>query len=190
MKYAGATELATRKAAVLAMAYFAGQPEASEARPVLVKALRDAAEDVDVRIAAATVLGPLGFKDPEVLEALRAATRDAEPKDVEVVWSAALSLAQLGDAGAADVILKLLDRNELGQVQVFDREADPKNPLFRKLSDQEQQRILINTMIGAKNLDVPAVQQRLREIAEGDPSARVRAAGRELLATSQSSGAR
>src|SRR5678816_4374718 len=97
-------------------------------------------------------------------------------------WSAALSLAQLGQTDVAPTILKLLSREELAGMKYYDRESDPKNPSFRPLNDQEQQRILINTMIGARNLAVPEVQQQLTKLAESDPSPRVRAAGKELLA--------
>ena len=75
----------------------------------------------------------------------------------------------------------VLDRNELSQVKVLDRETDPKNPTYHALGDQEQQRILINTMIGAAKLDVPKVQERLRWLLDNDPSPRVRAAAREVL---------
>jgi hypothetical protein len=66
-------------------------------------------------------------------------------------------------------------------MRYFDRESDPINPSFRPLNDQEQQRILINTMIGARNLPVPQVREQLQKLAESDPSPRVRAAGREIL---------
>lgn len=182
MRYADAPEIPTRKAALLAMVYLAGHEEAKIAIPKLVSTVRDQAEDVDVRMAAATALGPLA--DPEdraVIAALESAMRETDPRQAELVWSAALSLAQLDQTQVADTILKLLDREELSELQYYDRETDPKNPILRKLSDQEQQRILINTMIGAKNLNAPAVQEKLKQLAENDPSPRVRAAGKEIL---------
>jgi hypothetical protein len=108
--------------------------------------------------------------------------REGEPRNAELEWSAALSLAQLGQTDVAPTILKLLSRDELAEMRYYDRESDANNPAFRPLNDQEQQRILINTMIGARNLPVPEVQQQLKKLAESDPSPRVRAAGRELLA--------
>jgi hypothetical protein len=81
----------------------------------------------------------------------------------------------------ADTILKLLSRDELSKMRYFDRETDPKNPQFRNLNEQEQQRILINTMLGAQKLQVPAVQQKLKDLTEHDPSPRVRAAGMQIL---------
>jgi hypothetical protein len=176
-------EIATRKAALLATVYLAGRPEVRQALPLLVAKLAAPAEDVDVRIAAATALGPVASPDDrEVIDALHSAIRNAGEYEAELGWSAALSLAQLGQADVAPTILKLLNRGELAETRYYDRESDPDNPAFRPLNDQEQQRILINTMIGARRLAVPEVQDQLRKLAESDPSPRVRAAGRELLA--------
>ena len=181
--YANDKDIAARKAALLATVYLAGQAEGRDAIPLLVSKLSDGGEDLDVRLAAATALGPLASpSDPHVIEALQSAMRGADEYNAELEWSAALSLAQLGQADVAPTILKLLSREELSQLKYHDRESDPRNPTFRTLSDLEQQRILINTMIGARNLPSPEVQKQLRKLAESDPSPRVRAAGRELLA--------
>ena len=64
-----------------------------------------------------------------------------------------------------DTVLKLLDRKELADLKVLDRESDPKNPTFRTLSEEEQQRILINAMEGVKKLKSPVVVAKLQEIA-------------------------
>jgi hypothetical protein len=182
LKYAKSPDLNTRKAAVLAMVYCKGLPESSQLLPMLVDTVRNEGEDVDVRLAAATVLGPLGTSDnTEVVEALRFAMRDTDKRHIELVWQAALSLAQLNQPEVADVLLQLLDRQALAEFEYYDRETDPKNPSFRKLSEQEQQRILINTMIGVRNLDVPAVREKLADLAKNDPSPRVREAGIEVL---------
>jgi HEAT repeat protein len=139
--------------------------------------VRDEHEDLDVRLAAATVLGPLATPaNKDVIDALHDAMRDTDAHDVELVWGSALSLAELDQPDIADTILKLLNRQELSTVQVYDRETDPKNPSFRNLNEQEQERILINTMIGVEHYNVPAVQEQLRKLSETDPSSRVRAA--------------
>ena len=182
-KHAADPEVATRKAALLGTVYLAGQPEVKQAIPLLVEKLSDPEEELDVRMAAATALGPIASPgEASVVEALQSAMREGEPRNAELEWSAALSLAQLGQADVAPTILKLLSREELSEMRYYDRESDAKNPSFRALNDQEQQRILINTMIGARSLPVPEVQQQLKKLAESDPSPRVRAAGRELLA--------
>jgi len=187
-QFASAPNVATRKAAVLATVYLAGEPESKQLLPLLIEKVNDEKEDIDVRIAAATALGPLASPDDKnVIDALERATRDTNPEDLELVWSASLSLAQLNQSDVAETILKLLSRDELSKTRYFDRETDPKNPAFRTLSEQEQQRILINTMLGAHKLQVPAVQEKLKELTEHDPSPRVKAAGMQIL-SGQTSG--
>jgi hypothetical protein len=107
--------------------------------------------------------------------------RDTDPQRVELVWSAALSLAQLGQESVEDTILTLLSREELSKLKYYDRETDPKNPVYATLSDKEQERILINTMAGATKLDTPAIRERIGQIAASDPSARVRYAAKEIM---------
>jgi hypothetical protein len=182
LRYADSKNVSNQKAAILAMAYWAGRAEVREALPMLVGKLRDESQDLDVRLAAATVLGPVAKpSDADVIEALKFAMRDTRPEDLELVWGSALSLAQLDQKDVAETILLLLDRKELSAVKVLDRETDPKNPTFRALSDKEQERILINTMIGVAKLDVPAVQEKVRWLKDNDPSPRVRAAAQEVL---------
>ena len=182
LRYANSGNVSNQKAAILALAYWAGRPEVREAMPVLIAKLRDESQDLDVRLAAATVLGPIGSpSDTEAIEALKFAMRDTKPENIELVWGSALSLAQLQQKDVADTILMLLDRDELSKVKVLDRETDPKNPTYHPLSEQEQNRIMINTIIGAAKLDVPAVQERMRWLRDNDPSPRVRAAAQEVL---------
>jgi hypothetical protein len=184
LRYADAKEVTTRKAAVLATVYLAGREESAAVIPFLASKVSDGREDLDVRIAAATALGPLaGAGDASVTAALQSAMSDTDPRNLELVWSAALSLAQLNQPDVADTVLLLLSRDELGGVRVYDRETDSKNPIFRPLSEQEVERILINTMIGASKLKVPAVQEQIRKLAETDPSARVRASGKQILSS-------
>ncbi len=182
LRYADSPNLADRKAAILAMAYLAGNEEVRSAFPILIEKLTDGNEDLDTRLAAATVLGPVATpQDADVIAALQAAMRDAEPRNAELVWASALSLAQLGQRDVEDTILKLLSRDELSRLDVYDRETDPKNPVFRKLSEQERERYLINTMQGARKLGSPAVDEQMRVLSETDPSARVRYAAKEIL---------
>jgi hypothetical protein len=167
---------------VLALGYLAGQPESRPAIGPIVAKLENGQEDFDVRLSAATVLGPLATpQDQNVVDALHRATDDTDPAHRELVWSASLSLAQLNQTDVAPTILMLLDRNELSNFEVLDREADPKNPTYRKLNDLEQQRYLINTMMGAAKLQVPEVQKRLAQLRDNDPSPRVREAAQEIL---------
>ncbi len=182
LKYAGSDQVSNQKAAILALAYWAGRPEVKQAYPLLIAKLKDESQDLDARLAAATVLGPIANpSDINIIDALHAALRDTNPADIELVWGSALSLAELNQKDVAETILLLLDRNELSKMKVLDRETDPKNPTYRALSEQEQQRILINTMLGAAKLDVPDVQKKLHWLKDHDPSPRVQEAAQEVL---------
>jgi hypothetical protein len=182
LKYANGAVVSNQKAAILALAYWAGRPEVRQTFPVLISKLTDQSADLDARLAAATVLGPIATpNDRDVIDALELAMRDSNPANLELVWGAALSLAQLGQKDVADTILMLLDRDELSKMKVLDRETDPKNPTYRTLGEQEQNRILINTMIGAAKLSVPAVRAKVNSLKDNDPSPRVRSAAQEVL---------
>ena len=181
LKFAQSDQISNRKAAILALGYWAGLDGVQQAIPLLLAKLNDGLEDIDVRLSAATVLGPLAKpSDKPVIAALHKAMDDADPAHRELVWAAALSLAQLNQPDIAPTILMLLDRKELSAVEILDREADPKNPTYRKLNEFEQQRYLINTMLGAVKLQVPEVQQRIVWLRDNDPSPRVRNAAREI----------
>ncbi|HEX8521192.1 MAG TPA: HEAT repeat domain-containing protein [Tepidisphaeraceae bacterium] len=182
MNFAQSMEISNRKAAILALAYWSGRSETGQALPLLLEKLQDGHEDIDVRLSAATVLGPIAQPtDAHVIAALHKVMDDADSAHRELVWASALSLAQLNQADVAPTILMLLDRKELAQLEILDREADPSNPTYRKLNELEQQRYLINTMIGASKLNAPEIRQRLADLRDHDPSPRVRNAAREVL---------
>ncbi len=181
LKYADSTDLRSRKAAILSMMYWAGRPETKLLLPKLIEVLRDPQQDLDVRMAAATVLGPLGDRDPAVIDALEWAMRNADERQIELVWDSALSLAEKDQPDVEDTILLLLNRKYLSTIKYYDRETDVRNPQMRVLSDQEQQRILINAMIGAHSMkSSKKVQDAIAALAQSDPSTRVRAQGAEL----------
>ena len=181
MKYFDAQDVSARKAAILAVAFWQGQDEAKRAIPALIRKLGNAQEDVDVRMAAATTLGNIGSgDDAEVVEALKQAMNETDAQKAELVWNAASALARLGREEAAPTMMKLLNRDELSKLKVYDRE-DPRVADFRTLTDLEQQRFLANAMESAAKLKDPEIQAQLRKIAESDPSMRIRAMAREVL---------
>jgi HEAT repeat protein len=181
MKYADAPDAQTRKAAILGLAYEKGHEEAGAAVPLLVKKLQGDSE-LDVKMAAATALAQIAPPgDAAVVDALEQAMRDSDPRDAELVWNAAIALAQLNRPEAKDVVLRLLDRKELDGMQYYDRETDPKNPKMQPLSEQEKERILINTMLAAKSYQQQQVQAAIKDLADHDPSERVKQAALEIL---------
>jgi len=173
-------DISARKAAILALAFWQGQEEARRAIPALVRKLGTADEDVDVRMAAASTLGNIATgDDAEVVEALKQALNETDPQKAELVWNSASALARLGREEAVPTMMKLLNRDELAKMKVYDRE-DPRQPM-RELSDLEQQRFLANAMESAAHLKVPEIQLQLKKIAQSDPSMRVRAMAVEVL---------
>ena len=181
IKFGDAPDVSTRKAALLAMAYLKGLEEAKAAIPVLLSRLQKDLE-LDVKMAAATALGPLASeKDSAVIDALGEAMRDSDPHDIELVWDAACSLAQLNRPEAKDVMLRLLDRKELDGLQYFDRETDPKNPRMQSLNAFEKERILINAMIACQNYPAPEVRAAIVKLSKEDASDRVKQAAMEIL---------
>jgi hypothetical protein len=181
MKYFDAPDVSARKAAILALAFWQGQEEARKAIPALIRKLGNVEEDVDVRMAAATTLGNVAKGDDgEVVEALKQAMNETDPQRAELVWNAASALARLGREEAVPTMMKLLNRDELARLKVYDRE-DPRRAGFRPLTNLEQQRFLTNAMESAAKLRVPEIQAQLKKIAESDPSMRVRAMAVEVL---------
>ena len=181
MKFADAPDVSTRKAAILGLAYWKGRGESRVVIPLLVSRLQKDPE-LDVKMAAATALGPLASPDDTAaIDALGEAMRDSDPHDVELVWDAASSLAQLNRPEAKDVMLRLLDRRELDSMQYYDRETDPKNPRMQSLSDFEKERILINAMIACEQYKQPEVQAAISKLSKSDASERVKQAAMEIL---------
>jgi len=181
LKYTDAAEIPTRKAAILALAYWKGRDEAQAAVPMLIRKLEKDPE-LDVKMAAATALAQLAAPtDTAAVDALGEAMRDSDPHDVELVWNAAIALAQLNRPEAKDVVLRLLDRKELDGMQYYDRETDPKNPKMQPLSEFEKERILINTMLACKNYKQDEIQAAIKKLGAGDPSERVKQAAQEIL---------
>jgi hypothetical protein len=181
LRYSDAQEIATRKAATLALAYWKGREEAQAAIPRLIEKLQKDPE-LDVKMAAATALGQLAEPtDTRAIDALGQAMRDSDPHEVELVWNAAIALAELNRPEAKDVVLRLLDRKELDGMQYYDRETDPKNPRMQPLSEFEKERILINAMLAARHFDQGDVQAAIAGLAASDPSERVKQAAQEIL---------
>jgi hypothetical protein len=176
-------DVSCRKAATLALVACKGDPGTPifVCRP-LCDRLTDSTEDLDVRIAAAVTLGTICLpSDKTVIAALEQARNLADERQSELAWNASLALARLGQPSATGTLLKLLDRHELSQLIIYDRESDPRNPQPRKLTDYEIERFLVNAMEASSALPEPAVKSRLRQLAQSDPSARVRTTASEIL---------
>jgi hypothetical protein len=78
--------------------------------PGILKQLRN--NEATVRKVAAYVLGAI--KDPSAIHELQVALNDPSP---DVRWSAAMSLAQMNDATGADLLMNLIDRNYVSNIE-------------------------------------------------------------------------
>ncbi|OGW88034.1 MAG: hypothetical protein A3A81_09040 [Omnitrophica bacterium RIFCSPLOWO2_01_FULL_45_10b] len=119
-------------------------------------------EHDDVRKTAAYVLGALN--DQKVIPALEHALEDSV---IDVRWNAALSLARLGNASGVEVLLQMLDRDRLQQVQ--------------QLNEAEIERAMVNAARALSLIRYPEAGPILKTISEADPNLKVREAARATL---------
>ncbi|MBI3097576.1 MAG: HEAT repeat domain-containing protein [Planctomycetes bacterium] len=123
------------------------------------------------RRAAADGLPPTApDKTREIQEALRTVHR-GDPID-DVRWNAALALTRFGDPEAAPTIRLLLDRTHLNEVETRNRLAMP---------EEQKSEVLINAMMGARELNDPSFRPLVERLAGHDPSSDVRRAAGEWL---------
>jgi len=104
------------------------------------------------------------IKDPAANRDLKVALNDSND---EVRWYAAIALAQLNDPAGVDVLMKLIDRSYLDQLQGF--AADQKNQL------------LINAVKCLGLLKFEPAKDRIHALSQGDPDLAVRDASLEAL---------
>jgi HEAT repeat protein len=129
-----------------------------------------AAPDAGVRKAAVHALGAL--VNSESSAALRAALADAVD---DVRWNAALGLARRDEEAAAAVLLEMLDRRRLSQV-----EAPGADGRGERLTPEQVETALLQAMAAAARLSDPALRSALASLRE-DPSLKVREAARAAL---------
>lgn len=137
-----------------------GASGAPSARGPLEEALAD--EDPGIRKIAAYALGELGL--PETAPALRARLDDPV---TDVRWNAALSLARLGDPAGVPVLERMLDRELLAQVP--------------EITPEQQEEAMISAVEALAAVQGTAARPVLKELAERDPSLKVRQAAIEAL---------
>jgi len=128
--------------------------------------------DPGLRKAAAYALGNAG---PDAAPALRRALEDPVS---DVRWNAALALARLGDSSGAGVVAELLDRAAIGRARTAD--GGP-------VSSAQIEAAMIEGLKAAVVLRSRDLLPRVREIAENDPSMRVRSAALEAAAALEAS---
>ncbi len=128
--------------------------------PGVLNELRN--EDSAVRKVAAYVLGALN--DPRAIHDLQVALNDA--KD-DVRWNAALSLARLGDASGAELLLKLIDRGYLAAVE--------------GMTPEQKTELMANAVKCLGKLKSEAARDRILSLSQTDSDLVVRSAAIEAL---------
>ena len=123
--------------------------------------------DAGLRKSALHALG--AFATDDARRTLAAGLDDAVE---DVRWNAALGLARQKDERAAPVLLQMLDRDHLAQVE--------------GLRPDQAQEALLQAVAGAATLGVPGLRGALEKLRTGDPDLKVREAARVALGTGTS----
>lgn len=121
--------------------------------------------DAGLRKSALHALG--AFATDEARQTLAAGLDDAVE---DVRWNAALGLARQKDERAAPVLLQMLDRQHLAQVE--------------GLRPDQAQEALLQAVAGAASLAHPTLQPALEKLRASDPDLKVREAARQALESS------
>ncbi len=135
--------------------YSLGMLKDKRAIPTLLQYLDHA--NARIRSIAVAALGTIG--DGNVAPALRRKLQDHEPN---VVWTAAIALANLPQADPAgkNIIKDLLSREYLSR--------------FKEVDNQEQTQIVLEAIIATSKLNDTQLNSVLSELAKNDSSMRVR----------------
>jgi HEAT repeat protein len=135
--------------------------------PALLLFARD--EDAGLRKTALHALG--AFATEESRAALALGLADAVE---DVRWNAALGLARHKDPRAAPVLVQMLDRDHLRQVE--------------GLRPDQTQEALLQAIAGAASLGEPSLRPALEKLRAGDPDLKVREAARVALRSGPGAG--
>ena len=134
--------------------------------PELIRLAGDT--DAGLRKSALHALGAFATEDAR--RTLAAGLDDAVE---DVRWNAALGLARQKDERAAPVLLQMLDRGHLAQVE--------------GLRPDQAQEALLQAVAGAATLRDPGLRGALEKLRTSDPDLKVREAARVALAAQTSS---
>lgn len=163
-------------------------------------------DDVRTRTMAASVLaGVASPDDMEARDALAASLENTAVENREVVWNAGCALAALGDERGNPVVLSLLDRGWLAKQP--DDERLNSGLTLSEGAQEKLMRTVLNVLVkfvvgydddqgggGGKaghfvvRVDDQVVWDRVRMIAEDDPSESVRALAKRVLGVKDGEG--
>lgn len=155
-------------------------PDVDAARitvPTLVSMLKD--EDTFVASEAARVLGVLATsKDVNIIQSLRESLGSATTARRELYWNASVALARLGDKeGSVYVAGHLLNRDALAK-----EPAASSGPMASKMmSAADQELVIISTLAAVREVADKTVLDRIKQLADNDPSVNVRKAAKQII---------
>ena len=168
-----------RHGAIAGILHWPDFQQARRAVEVLQEALGDG--DPVVRASAAAALGHLAQPDDlGVVKALKAVLDSATVEMREARWNAAVALARLGDPqGSRLVASLLLDRQTLSELPAGETGGVPAHG--QKMPQVMQDRIILATLASADTMNDPMIWDKIRQIADKDPSRPIRSAASQLL---------
>ncbi len=137
-------------------------------------------QEATVRSTAAAALGQLGQPgDLRLINALRDAMEQSTGLVMrEARWNAAVALARLGDAKAGRFVADvLLDREALSQMPAGETGTQAQQKMTRAAAD----RVMLAAIISVGQSDDPSIQDKIRQIADNDPSRLLRSTAQKLL---------
>jgi HEAT repeat protein len=123
---------------------------------------RLSSSEPSVRKTAAYILGVI--KDPGAIHDLQVALNDASN---DVRWNAAMALALLNDASGADLLMSLLDRNYVDQLE--------------GMTPEQKSELVINAIKCLGTLKFGPAQDKIAALSQSDPDLSVRDASLEAL---------
>jgi HEAT repeat protein len=134
--------------------------------PSAANAVADLARsgDAGVRKTAVYVLGVL--ENPTAVHTLQVALNDSAP---DVRWNAAMALARLGDPSGGDLLMRLTDREYLGQ--------------FPEMTAEQKDTVIVNAVKCLGMLQLEGTHEHIVLLSRNDPSLAVRDAAIEALKT-------
>lgn len=130
-----------------------GMIKEPSAGPAVAEAIES--NDPGVRQMAVYVLGVI--ENPLTIPALRDALRDVA---ADVRWTAAMSLAQLGDASGSELLVAVTSRD------YFDD--------FEEMSEEDKERVITNAVHCLGLLRLDSMRDHLAQLSTEDPSLKVR----------------
>lgn len=209
IRYLESPQTQARQGAIGALLSWPNPQQARVAIPALSTRLA-ADSDPLVQAQAAAALGELATpSDPGVTEALLQVMQAMGPDAREVRWNAAVALARLGDAtGGRYVADVLLDRDTLAQQIATSSTPPAGRPLTAKELGAQQDRVILATLSAlaksqasppSSGLETsrgervssggpsgeppggPMVWDKIKQLADKDPSPSVRGAAAKML---------